>query len=235
MNNNNNQHILKVYESHPRHFVAVDCVIFGYHDGQLSILLYPRGFEPEKGKWSLPGGFVQDDESADAAAYRVLKKITGLDHVYLQQVNVFSDPIREKVARVISVAYYALIRIDQHDEESVVDFGASWCPVTEIPELVFDHQVMVNDSLAKLQFKASLELIGKKLLPDMFTITQLRNLYGAIFQRDFDPGNFRKKILSLGLLERTNKKDTSESKKGSFYYKYTEEEPKEDIGRIVKI
>ncbi|MGQ8335114.1 NUDIX hydrolase [Sunxiuqinia sp. A32] len=229
------QAVMQLYKEHPKHYVAVDCVIFGYRDGQLSILMYPRAFEPQKGKWSLPGGFVQEDESSDEAAIRVLKKTTGLDDIFLQQVSTFSDPKREKVARVVSIAYYALIRIDQHDEKRVLDFGASWCPVAELPSMVFDHEKMVVDALAKLQRMAGYELIGKELLSELFTLTQLRNLYGAIFQREFDPGNFRKKVLSLGVLEKTNKKDPSESKKGAFFYKYTESDVPRDIGRIVKV
>ena len=220
---------------HPRHFVAVDCVIFGYREGKLSILIYPRGFEPRKGSWSLPGGFVQDNESADDAANRVLKKITGLEEIFLKQVAIFSKPDREEIARVVSVAYYALIRIDQHDEQSVQDYGASWYPVEDVPPLIFDHDLMVRESLVKLQYRASSELIGEKLLPGMFTLTQLRNLYSAIFQREFDPGNFRKKILSLNKLDRTDKKDNSDSKKGSYYYKYKSSDNKPDMIKIVKI
>ena len=109
----------ELYGEHPQHYVAVDCVIFGYKDGELKLLLYPRSFEPAKGNWSLLGGFIQKDESSDQAAERILKRTTGLDEIYMEQVSAFTQPDREPSARVISIAYYALIRLDDHDEEIV--------------------------------------------------------------------------------------------------------------------
>lgn len=223
------------YVEHPRHFVAVDCVIFGYMDGELKLLIYPRSFEPAKGNWSLLGGFVQNDESSDQAAARILKKTTGLDQIYMEQVAAFSKPDREQIARVISIAYYALIRIDEHNEEKVREYGAEWLPLSSNPELIFDHNEIVEKALVKLQQKAGYQLVGPELLPEMFTLTQLRRMYEAIFQRSLDPGNFRKKILSLELLKRSNKKDSTESKKGAYYYSYIEENAQDkDIGRIIK-
>jgi ADP-ribose pyrophosphatase YjhB (NUDIX family) len=226
----------ELYGEHPRHYVAVDCVIFGYDSGELKLLLYPRSFEPSKGNWSLPGGFVQNDESSDQAAERILKKTTGLDDIFMEQVAAFADPNREKSARVISLAYYALVRLDRYDENLLKEHGATWYSLAKMPDLIFDHNEMVAKALAKLQFKAGHGLVGKELLPEMFTLTQLRGLYEAIFQREFDPGNFRKKILSLGILKRLNKKDSSESKKGAYYYSYEAEDINEkEIGQIIKI
>ena len=223
------------YVEHPRHFVAVDCVIFGYMDEELKLLIYPRSFEPAKGNWSLLGGFIQNDESSDQAAARILKKTTGLDQIYMEQVAAFTKPDREQIARVISIGYYALIRIDEHDEEKVREYGAEWLPLNKKPDLIFDHNEIVEKALAKLQQKAGYQLVGPELLPEMFTLTQLRRLYEAIFQRSLDPGNFRKKILSLELLKRSNKKDSTESKKGAYYYSYIEKNAQDkDIGRIIK-
>lgn len=210
---------MELYKIHPQHFVAVDCVIMGYQDEEIKLLLYPRSFEPYKGNWSLLGGFVQDNESADEAASRILKQTTGLEQIFLEQVASFSEPNRDPEARVISLAYYALIRIDLHDEECVRGYGASWVSINQLPKLIFDHQDMFEKALVKLQQKAGYSLIGSELLPEMFTLIQLRKLYEAIFQREFDPGNFRKKILSLEVLEKLNEKDVSESRKGAFYYK----------------
>ena len=209
-----------LYEEYDKHLFAVDCVIFGYDNKELKLLLYPRGFEPSKGKWSLMGGFVSINETVEAAAMRLLFQITGLKDIYLEQVNVFSDPQRESAARVISVGFYALIRIDQHSEDSVREFGAHWWPVNKIPDLVFDHQQIVNKALQKLQFKASNELTGRELLPEKFSIPQLKYLYEAIFQQEFEPANFRKKVLAAGNLLQLDIKDTSESKKGAYYYKF---------------
>jgi len=191
---------------------------------EIKLLLYPRSFEPYKGKWSLLGGFVQGNESADEAAARILKQTTGMEKIFLEQVGTFSDPGRDPEARVISVAYYALIRIDLHDEERVKENGAYWISVRKLPHLIFDHQEMYEKALVKLQQKASYSLCGSELLPEKFTLIQLRKLYEAIFQKEFDPGNFRKKMLSLGVLERLNDKDVSESRKGAFYYKVKETE-----------
>jgi len=225
---------MELYKIHPQHYVAVDCVILGYQDEEIKLLLYPRSFEPYKGKWSLLGGFVQDDESADEAAARILKQTTGLEQIFLEQVASFSDPNRDPEARVISLAYYALIRIDLHDEERVKENGAFWISINKLPNLIFDHQQMFEKALVKLQQKAGYSLCGSELLPEMFTLIQLRKLYEAIFLREFDPGNFRKKILSLGVLEKLDEKDASESRKGAFYYKAISNIGEKDTDRIVK-
>ena len=225
---------MELYQIHPRYHVAVDCVILGYQDEEIKLLLYPRSFEPYKGKWSLLGGFVEDNESADEAAARILKQTTGLEEIYLEQVSVFSDPNRDPEARVISLAYYALIRIDLHDEERVKENGAYWVAINKLPNLIFDHQQMFEKALVKLQQKAGYSLCGRELLPEMFTLIQLRKLYEAIFQKEFDPGNFRKKILSLGALEKLSVKDASESRKGAFYYKAKSNMGEIDVNRIVK-
>ncbi len=236
MNELKQKFLKEMYGEHPRHYVAVDCVIFGYMDGELKLLLYPRSFEPGKGNWSLLGGFIQERESSGQAAERILKRTTGLDQIYMEQVAAFSFPERETAARVISIAYYALIRLDKHDEEIVHQYGADWFSLEKKPNLIFDHDEMVEKALVRLQQKAGYQLVGPELLPEYFTLTQLRRLYEAIFQRTFDPGNFRKKVLSLDVLKRSNKKDSTESKKGAYYYCFKKEElPDRDIGRIVKI
>jgi len=213
---------MKLYSKYPKHFVAVDCVIFGYRNNELCLLLYPRGFEPAQGSWSLMGGFVKEDESADESAKRVLKKTTGLQNIFLEQVATFSNPNRDTEARVISIAYYSLIRIEDQNELLVRKHGAHWWPVTGLPKMIFDHHKIVLKALEELQQKAGYSIVGKELLPEKFTLMQLRKLYEAIFQKEFDPGNFRKKILSLDTLQRLDTKDYSESKKGAFYYRCKE-------------
>ena len=226
--------LAELYKQYPKHYVAVDCSIFGYEDGELKLLLYPRSFEPSQGKWSLMGGFVQENESMDEAARRVLLQTTGLKDIFLEQAAAFSNPNRDPGARVISMTFVALIRIDIHDKDLVRESGAHWWPVTKLPPLIFDHEEMVANALSLLQQKASLDLIGKELLPEMFTLMQLRNLYEAIFQKNFDPGNFRKKVLSIGILERLNLKNTNESTKGAFYYRFRPVETGVRSERIVK-
>lgn len=221
------------YYKQPRHFLAVDCAIFGYEEGELKLLLYPRSFEPSQGKWSLMGGFVQELESLEEAARRVLFQTTGLHDIFLEQVLAFSDPKRDPGARVVSIAFVALIPLHKHNKDLVRESGAKWWPVTQLPALIFDHGTMVNKAQESLQKRASSELTGKELLPEKFTLMQLRNLYEAIFQKAFDPGNFRKKALSLNVLERLSIKNTTESKKGAFYYKFKPTAPASGIGKFL--
>ncbi|MFC2137144.1 NUDIX domain-containing protein [Bacteroidota bacterium] len=202
-----------------KHLLAVDCIIFGYENNKLKLLLSQRAFEPGKGQWSLLGGWIKENETAEKAAERVLHQITGLKDIYLEQVQVFSDPKRDTGGRVVSIAFYALIRIDKHDRELVNERGAKWYTFRKHPKLIFDHEEMVNIAHQKLKNRASHELCAQNLIPSKFTIPQLRALYEAIFQREIDPGNFRKKVLSLKVLEKLNDKNRTESKKGAFYYR----------------
>ena len=226
--------MVEYYKGHPKYLLAVDCIILGYEREELKLLLYPRAFEPVKGKWSLMGGFVQEKESCEDAACRILQQTTGLTNIFLQEVGVFSDPARESFARVVSVAYFALIRIQQHDLELVREHGAQWWPISGLPGLIFDHGKMISEAIVRLQQKAGFSLAGSELLPEKFTLLQLRKLYEAIYQRAFDAGNFRKKMLSLELLERTHEKDFSESRKGAYYYTIHQDVKGVDTGRIIK-
>jgi 8-oxo-dGTP diphosphatase len=216
------------YAHHEKQYVAVDCVIFGYEKEELKVLLYRRGFEPSAGKWSLLGGFVGTDETLGDAARRVLYNTTGLQNIYQEQVHAFSKPDRDPAGRVISVAYYALIRINHQDSDLVREHGAHWWSISKLPKLIFDHQEMIKSSLLSLQKKAGNELVGKEVLGDLFTMTNLKKLYEAIFLRGLDAGNFRKKILSLGVLMRTTVKDKTDSKKGSYLYKYLKDREQQD-------
>lgn len=207
-----------------KRLLSVDCIIFGYEKEQLKLLLFKRIIEPSKGEWSLIGGWIKEDESAEDAARRVLTYITGLKDIYLEQVKVFSEPDRDPGGNVLTVAFNALIRIEAHSNDLIREYGASWFPISKVPKLIFDHGDMLKDAFEKLRLKASYNLIGRQLLPEQFTLTHLRQLYNQIFQKEFDPGNFRKKVLSLKLLERLEEKDMSESKKGAYFYKFKEEE-----------
>lgn len=223
------------YNSYPKIHVAVDCVIFTYDGGQLKVLLYPRNIEPCKGDWSLMGGFVDDQESLEDAAHRVLQQTVGLNDIFMEQVHGFSQPDREPVERVISIAFYALIRNDNHNRQLVESHKGEWFAITDLPTLIFDHKEMINIALRRLQTKASHEIVGRELLPEKFTLTQLNSLYNAIFQRTFDPGNFRKKIVSLKILIQTPDKDTLSSKKGAYFYIFPHNYEPKDFCRIVKV
>jgi 8-oxo-dGTP diphosphatase len=226
--------MVEYYQGHSKYLLAVDCVVFGYENGELKLLLYPRGFEPVKGKWSLMGGFVLPHESCDQAACRVLQQTTGLENIFLEQVAAFSDPNREEYSRVVSIAYYALIDINKHNNELAREQGTRWCPLSSLPQLIFDHDRMVREALLSLQQKAGYSLVGIELLPEKFTLLQLRKLYEAIYQRKFDPGNFRKKILSLDLLEKLGEKNQTESRKGAYYFRIKGAVKDAGTERIVK-
>jgi ADP-ribose pyrophosphatase YjhB (NUDIX family) len=206
------------YSKFDKHLIAVDCVIFGYEEGELKVLLFHRAIEPALGRWSLLGGFIRNDETLGDAARRVLQKTTGLVGVFQEQVYTFSKPDRDPAGRVISVAYFALIRIDQQNHELVREHKAKWWPIEKLPRLIFDHREMVDIALTRLQRKAETQLIGPELLGEPFTLTSLKKLYEAIFQQKMDAGNFRKRINTLGVLRNTGKKDKSGSKKGAYLY-----------------
>ncbi|MEZ4973010.1 MAG: NUDIX domain-containing protein [Cyclobacteriaceae bacterium] len=200
--------------------VALDCIIFGFDQEQLKLLLIKRDFEPEKGKWSLMGGFLKAKESLDEAAVRVLHSLTGLSHVYMEQLSAFGGVNRDPVERTVSIAYYALINIQEHNHELSNDFGAKWFDVEDLPHLIFDHMDMVQEAISRLRYKASVKPVGFELLPEKFTMRQLQKLYEAIHGRKIDKRNFVKKINSMDLLIKQNEKDKNSSKKGSFLYKF---------------
>ncbi len=210
------------YQQEHKTLVAVDSIIFGFNenDYELKLLLLKRNFEPAKGEWSLMGGFVTPDESLDEAAQRIVQKLTGLENVYMEQLYAFGDPRRDPGGRIISVAYFSLIKINEYDKELVKKNGASWIPLSELPMLIFDHNDMVSIALRKLRIRARTQPIGFELLPKKFTIPQLQRLYEAIYQKPFDKRNFRRKVLTMGLLDKLEEKEKETSKKGAFYYQF---------------
>jgi ADP-ribose pyrophosphatase YjhB (NUDIX family) len=210
---------MSFYSRHNRHFVAVDCIILGFDQEKLNILLHKRKFEPYLGEWSLFGGFVDEKENIDAAAARVLSSLTGFKGIYLEQLFTYGDVERDR-ERVISIAYYALINTEQYSSLEGGDYDAVWISMEEIPELILDHKVMVNKALRRLRRKAASEPIGFELLPEKFTLPRLQKLYEAIYGEDFDKRNFRKKILSMGLLEKLEEKDKSGSRKGAYLFRF---------------
>lgn len=165
------------------------------------------------------GGFVQAEEDAEAAAARILRQLTGLSGVYLEQLHLFSDPGRDPAERTVSVAYFALVNIHDYENQLNEDYRAEWFPIHEIPHLIFDHPTMVEMAKAKLQYKAAFHPILFELLPGKFTIPELQNLYEAIYDTSLDKRNFSRKVLSTGLLIKQKDKDKENSKKGAFYFK----------------
>ena len=199
---------------------AVDSIIFGFENKELSLLLVRRREPPFMGDWSLMGGLVREDESLYQAAQRILFLLTGLKDIYLEQVRAFGDPSRDPTRRIISVAYYALISKRLLSSSDMEEFEARWFPIDQLPDLIFDHDEMVEAAKSQMKIQSILQPIGFKLLPDQFTIPDLQALYEAIFGRSLDPRNFRRRILSLGILNKLDVKKKTGSKKGAFLYEF---------------
>jgi len=208
------------YAEHPRFHVAVDCIIFGFDDSELKLLIHKRKFEPFRGHWSLFGGFMAENESLDDAANRILFELTGLEHIYMEELQTYGKIERDPAGRVISVAYYALIPAHRYSEEYSRKYGATWVSMKELPKLIMDHDSMVKKGLRRLRRRASSQPIGFELLPREFTIPKLQALYEAIYQTRLDKRNFRKKILSMDVLVKLEEKDKSTSRKGAYLYRF---------------
>ncbi|MCB0640470.1 MAG: NUDIX hydrolase [Phaeodactylibacter sp.] len=180
---------------------SVDNVIFGFDDGDLKVLLIKRGAEPYKNKWALPGDLVYPNEDLDAAAGRILEELTGIRDVYLEQVKAFGAVDRHPMGRVITVAYYSLIKISKY-EVTAASFAqkAKWHSIAEVGELAFDHNKILMACFERLKQRVRTRPLGFELLPRKFTLTELQHLYEAILETELDKRNFRKKILSMNLL-----------------------------------
>jgi len=186
---------------HPRPALTVDCVVFGMDDEDLKVLLIQRDLDPFKGRWALPGGFVNMGESLDEAARRELQEETGLERVYLEQLYSFGDVDRDPRERVVSVAHYALVKLGDHRVRAATDAReAAWFAVWDTPSLAFDHDRIVQMALGRLKSKVRYQPLGFELLPPKFTLSQLQRVYEKILERPLDKRNFRKKILAMELL-----------------------------------
>jgi ADP-ribose pyrophosphatase YjhB (NUDIX family) len=165
------------------------------------------------------GGFVTPEENIDQAAARILKQLTGLSDIYLEQLAAFGEPFRDPTERTVSIAYFALIDINQYEEQISHEYSAEWFPLRQFPPVIFDHKEMIETAKEKLRYKAAFHPVLFELLPEKFTIPQLQALYEDVYNKILDKGNFSRKILSTGLLVKQKDKERSGSKKGAFYYK----------------
>jgi 8-oxo-dGTP diphosphatase len=208
---------------YPRPALTVDCVVFGFDDGDLKVLLIQRGIEPYQGKWALPGGFVRTDETLDDAARRELREETGLTDVFLEQLYTFGTVDRDPRERVVSVAYFALVPLGLHAPQAATDArSAAWFAVSELPSLAFDHDQIVETAVQRLRGKVRYQPIGFELLPERFTLSQLQHLYEAVLERPLDKRNFRKKILGMGLLVETDEIEQDVSHRAARLYRFDE-------------
>ena len=207
---------------YPRPAVTTDCVIFGYDGKELKVLLIERGIEPFKGCWAFPGGFLNMDEDALAGARRELKEETGLEDAFIEQFHTFSEPGRDPRGRVIMIAHYALGKI-QEVEGGDDAAQARWFPIGEVPPLAFDHDRILRMAMSRLKEKIHFEPVGFELLPDVFTMPQLQNLYEAILEVHFDRRNFASKMLKLGILEDTGDRPAGASSRIPVSYRFNKE------------
>jgi 8-oxo-dGTP diphosphatase len=221
--------MLNSYSSADKVLLAVDCIIFGFDHEGLKILLIKRDFEPEKGKWSLIGGFLKRDEVLDDAAIRILNTYTGLNDIYMEQLHAYSDIDRDPVERTISVSYYALINIENHNAELIKNYHAQWFSIADAPNLIFDHNEMLHQAIRRLRYRTSIKPIGFELLPEKFTMRQLLELYEAILSKELDKRNFISKINSLEILNKLEEKDMQSSRKGSYLYTFNKEKYEEKL------
>lgn len=186
---------------YPRPALTVDCVVFGFDEGALKVLLITRDVPPFRGRWALPGGFVNLDENLEEAARRELREETGIDRVFLEQLYTFGAVDRDPRERVVTVAYYALVKLSDHKIVAATDASrAAWFAVDDLPALAFDHAEIVDVALARLKGKVRYQPIGFELLPPKFTLSQLQHLYETVLERPLDKRNFRKKILSMDFI-----------------------------------
>jgi 8-oxo-dGTP diphosphatase len=201
--------------------LTVDCVVFGYDGAELRVLLIQRGLPPFEGRWALPGGFVQVDEPLEEAARRELAEETGVSRVYLEQLYTFGDPDRDPRERVVSVAYYALVKLSDHKVQAATDArNAAWFAASEAPSLAFDHDRILAMAQERLRAKVRYQPIGFELLPPKFTLTELQRLYQAVLETPLDKRNFRKKILATGLLEELDEIEQDVAHRAARLYRF---------------
>ena len=216
------------YHEHSKVWLSVDCIIFGFDEGKLKILIGKRQMDPGRGEWSLYGGFVNGNESVDDAASRTLYELTGLRNLYMRQVGAFGNVDRDPGERVVSIAYYALINVKDYEDELRREHGVEWMDINEIPQLYSDHIDMVRKARKMMQQKLAQEPVGFRLLPSLFTLTQLQKLYEAVNGEELDKRNFRKRIKDMDFIEKTELIDKTGSKRGAYLYRFNKRVYNED-------
>lgn len=203
--------------------LSVDAVVFGYEEGVISVLLIKRKYEPFKGKWAIPGGFVLNDEPLEKAVERELQEETGIKINYLEQLYSFGDPDRDPRGRIVSIAYFALLRPNAFKILASTDASeVKWFNIKELPKLSFDHESILNMAIKRLQAKITYEPIGFELLDKKFPFSDLEKLYITLLGRDIDRRNFRKKIVGFNVLDELNEKVSRGSGRPANLFQFNE-------------
>lgn len=216
------------YNEHSKVFVSVDCIVFGFEDNKLKLLIGKRNMDPGRGEWSLYGGFVGENESLDDAANRTLYELTGLKDLYMKQIGAFGAVDRDPGERVISIAYCALINVKDYDIGLLDEHHVEWVSLDEMPKLYSDHNDMVNKAITLLRRRISTEPLSFNLLPDLFTLTQLQHVYEAVLGEEIDKRNFRKRIKTIDYIVKTEFIDKFTSKRGASLYRFNKKAYMED-------
>jgi hypothetical protein len=206
----------------------VDCIVFGFEEDKLKLLIGKRQMDPGRGEFSLYGGFVGIDESLPDAANRVLRDLTGLDKLYIKQVGAFGNIDRDPGERVISIAYCALINVKDYDDNIRKQHGLEWVNLENMPKLYSDHNIMVNKAINMLRRRINTEPLSFNLLPDLFTLTQLQHVYEAVLGEEIDKRNFRKRIKTIDFIEKTELVDKITSKRGAALFRFNKRAYEDD-------
>lgn len=212
-----------MFNSTKTHEITVDVVIFTIQDGSLKVLLVKRANEPFKSKWAIPGGFIRLSENLDNSALRILKEKTNVQNIYLEQLYTFGDPLRHPNSRVITCAYFALIRSDDIElsfEENTEITKVEWHKVYDLPPLAFDHKEIIEYSVKRMRERLEFCPIAFQLLPEKFTLTELQKSYELILKKKLDKRNFRKKMMSLSILKELDEYTKSVSKRPARLYSF---------------
>ena len=201
--------------------LTVDVAIFALDEEDLRVMLIQRDLEPFEGRWALPGGFVQVDETLDEAARRELQEETGLKDIFLEQLYTFGELTRDPRERVVTVTYYALVSLAGHDVRASTDArNAAWFTVNDLPELAFDHAMILAAAHERLRGKVRYQPLGFELLPEKFTLRQLQHVYEVILDRQLDKRNFRKKVLGMEIVKETNEIEKDVSHRAARLYRF---------------
>ena len=206
---------------YPRPALTVDVVVFAHDEGDLKVLLIERDLAPFAGRWALPGGFVNVDETLDTAARRELQEETGLHDIFLEQLYTFGAVDRDPRERIVSVAYYALVNLSEHIVMASSDArNAAWFALADLPRLAFDHETILAAAHERLRGKVRYQPIGFELLPERFTLRQLQHLYEVILDRELDKRNFRKRVLAMGIVRETNEIEQDVAHRAARLYRF---------------
>lgn len=222
VNNNDSRN----YDEPDKHIVAINCVVFGYDNDGLQTLVINRLTEPEKGKTALIGGFINHNEGIEDAAKRILYSITGTTHNYIEQLTTFGNKYCETGKHIITVTCYSLVKKQELEKNNLDKHGAYWLPFSKKNSFAFNQNETVEYAIRILNRRCKTQPVAFELLPEKFTIPQLQQLYETIYSKELDKRNFRKKILSLNILNKLEEKDKKKSKKGAYLYHFNEEKYK---------